>query len=434
MSKHASAHSADRAFKVIILTAFLDILGLGLLIPVLPPIVRDFAERAAAGLDPSGAVLFHFLGSVVSDPAALANGLAFSLFSLGMLIGGITFGSLSDRIGRKKTLLFTASLGIAGYLFFGLSSSILAFLAGRFLSGLAGGGFPVTQAYIGDLYDPKERAVKMGMVGAAFGAGFTIGPALGGFISGFGLHTVGLISAAVMLVDLALIYFVLPEPKHHEWHAKRPEHETSSPFPWGELLPVYAVASAVALGFSGMQSTFGFVLPDRFHVSQQAVGYALGIVGLTSIAFQGYLIRYVRAVFLEKGMLLFGLSVMTLAFALFSVNPFTVAAFAIPTLFSIGFGSVNVSTSALISRIAPGHAGRALGTNGSAMSLANIFGPLVANALYSIQFSIYGTPVGFWTYAASACFFALALPIAYFGISSHHPIFAHKAPLPQDNA
>lgn len=178
MSKHATAHSADRAFKVIILTAFLDILGLGLLIPVLPPIVRDFADRAAGGLDPSGAVLFHFLGSVVSDPAALANGLAFSLFSLGMLIGGITFGSLSDRIGRKKTLLFTASLAISGYLFFGLSSSILAFLAGRFLSGLAGGGFPVTQAYIGDLYDPKERAVKMGMVGAAFGAGFTIGPAL----------------------------------------------------------------------------------------------------------------------------------------------------------------------------------------------------------------------------------------------------------------
>lgn len=178
MPKLTSAHSADRAFKVVILTAFLDILGLGLLIPVLPPIVREFATRAASGLDPSGAVLFNFLASLASDPAALANGLAFSLFSLGMLIGGITFGSLSDRIGRKKTLMFTAALGVAGYLFFGLTSSILAFLVGRFLSGLAGGGFPVTQAYIGDLYAPKDRAVKMGMVGAAFGAGFTIGPAL----------------------------------------------------------------------------------------------------------------------------------------------------------------------------------------------------------------------------------------------------------------
>lgn len=178
MSKPSHSRSADHAFKVIILTAFLDILGLGLLIPVLPPIVREFAERAASGLDPSGAVLFNFLASLASDPAALANGLAFSLFSLGMLIGGITFGSLSDRIGRKKTLMFTAALGVVGYLFFGLTSSILAFLAGRFLSGLAGGGFPVTQAYIGDLYAPKDRAVKMGMVGAAFGAGFTIGPAL----------------------------------------------------------------------------------------------------------------------------------------------------------------------------------------------------------------------------------------------------------------
>lgn len=229
-----------------------------------------------------------------------------------------------------------------------------------------------------------------------------------------------------MFVDLLLIYFVLPEPKHHAWHEKKPEDELATPFPWDELLPIYAVAFAVALGFSGMQSTFGFLLPDRFHVDQQAVGYALAIVGLTSIAFQGFLIKYVRVVFLEKGMLLFGLSVMTVAFALFSVNPFLVAAFAIPTLFSIGFGSVNVSTSALISRVAPHHAGRALGTNGSAMSLANIFGPLLANALYSVQFSVYGTQIGFWTYAASACFFALALPIAYFGISSHHPIFTPK--------
>lgn len=178
MNHHASPHTADRAFKIIILTAFLDILGLGLIIPVLPSVVRDFAARAAAGLDPSGAVLFGFLDRISSDPAALANGLAFSLFSLGMLIGGVTFGSLSDRIGRKRTLMFTASLGVAGYLFFGLSSSILAFLLGRFLSGLAGGGFPVTQAYIGDIFEPKDRAVKMGMVGAAFGAGFTIGPAL----------------------------------------------------------------------------------------------------------------------------------------------------------------------------------------------------------------------------------------------------------------
>lgn len=228
-----------------------------------------------------------------------------------------------------------------------------------------------------------------------------------------------------MLADLFLIFFILPEPKHHAWHAKRPENELATPFPWADLLPVYAVAFVVALGFSGMQSTFGFILPDRFHVSQQAVGYALGIVGLTSIAYQGFLIRFVRKVFMEKGMLLFGLTVMSVAFALFSVNPFIVGAFAIPILFSVGFGSINVSTSALISRIAPAHAGKALGTNGSAMSLANIFGPLVANALYGIT-GIYAFSVGFWTYAAAAVFFALALPIAFFGISSHHPVFVPK--------
>lgn len=132
----------------------------------------------------------------------------------------------------------------------------MPFFIGRFLSGLAGGGFPVTQAYVGDLFDPKERAVRMGMVGAAFGIGFTLGPVLGGIISHLGLHVVGLVSAAVMLLDLILIALVLPESRHHAWHAKKTDEELSAPFPSRDLFPIYAVAFVVALGFSGMQSTF----------------------------------------------------------------------------------------------------------------------------------------------------------------------------------
>ncbi|MDQ1344442.1 MAG: transporter, family, tetracycline resistance protein [Patescibacteria group bacterium] len=305
LGHHVSPHTTDRAFKVILLTAFLDILGLGLIIPILPSVIRDFAARAALGFDSSDAAFFHFLSRFSDDSAALANGAAFSLFSLGMLVGGVAFGSLSDRIGRKRTLLFTAALAMTGYLFFGFSESVVPFLFGRFLSGLAGGAFPVTQAYVGDLFDPKERTVKMGLVGAAFGAGFTIGPALGGIVSGFGLHVVGFVSAAAMFANLLLIYFVLPEPSHHAWHVKKSENEPSAPFPWADLFPVYAVVFIVALGFSGMQSTFGFILPDRFGVDAKAVGYALAVVGLTSIAYQGFFIRFVRGVFLEKGMLLF---------------------------------------------------------------------------------------------------------------------------------
>lgn len=285
----------------------------------------------------------------------------------------------------------------------------------------------MTQAYVGDLFDPKDRAVKMGAIGATFGAAFTLGPVLGGLLSDFGLHVVGLVSAAVMAIDFLLIWLILPEPSHHAWHAKKSESDLSVPFPWGELLPIYAVAFLVSFGFSGMQSTFAMILPDRFELDAKSVGIALGISGLASIAYQGFLIRFVRKFLMEKGILIFGLLVMSLAFATFSINPFLVGAFAIPILFSVGFGSVNVSTSALISRVAPGHAGRALGTNGSAMSLANIFGPIVANFLYALYaVSIYSFPKGFFTYAAATLFFLCALPIAYFGISSRHPILVPK--------
>ena len=300
--------------------------------------VRSLSKAAEVSGDPFGIAVIAFFSRFSNDPAAILSGVAFSLFSVGMLFGGVVFGSLSDRIGRKKTLLFTAACGVVGYLFFGFAESLTAFLAGRLVSGLAGGGYPVTQAYISDLFEPKERAVKIGLVGAAFGAGFTIGPVLGGLISNFGLQTVGAVSAAVMAIDFLLILFVLPEPSRH---APRPEAEAGKPadagLPWGALLPLYAVSFVTAFGFSGMQSTFGLLLPDRFSVGENVVGYALGAVGVASILYQGFLIRFVRKALLEKGIALFGLSVMTVAFALFAANPFLFGAFFLAMLFPVGF-------------------------------------------------------------------------------------------------
>jgi MFS family permease len=264
----------------------------------------------------------------------------------------------------------------------------------------------------------------MGLVGAMFGVAFALGPVIGGLLAGFGLQAVGFFSAAALFVDFLLIAFILPDSRVHSFHTHsgdvKPEKK---PFPLADLLPVFVVSFVVAFGFSGMQSTFGLLIPDRYHVGQEAVGYLLGVVGVTSILYQAFFIKLMRKVFLEKGLILFGLVVMAVGFALLSVNPFLWLVVASSMMFSVGFGSVNASTSALISRIAPGHAGRALGTNGSVMALANIFGPILAGALYGLA-PIAPALHGFWTYAASASLFVIGLPIAFLGISSRHPIFA----------
>ncbi len=300
-------------------------------------------------------------------------------------------------------------------------------MLGRLLSGLSGGGFPVTQAYVGDLFEPKERAAKMGMIGATFGLGFSLGPVIGGMLSSLGLQAVGLFSAAALLVDFVLIALVLPETKRHG-HGEGESRPFELPdFPWKELFPVYLVAFVAAFGFSGMQSTFGLIVPDRFGVDQKVVGYFLGCVGLASIVFQGFLIGPLRKVLLEKGMMLFGLAVMTFAFAAFAINPIFAAVPFYVMLFPVGFGSLNVASSALVSRMAPKHSGKALGLNGSAMSLASVFGPVLAGTLYGIA-APFGNLHGFWTYLAASALFLIAVPIAYFGISRRHPLFARNLP------
>ena len=163
-------------FSVILLTTFLDMLGMSLLIPLLPTIVRDFLTPTLISDNGFTHGLVQLLSYVSPDPVALANGVSFSIFSIGMFAGGLLFGRLSDKIGRKKTLIFTSGLGVLGYLLFGFSLSFLPFLIGRLLSGFAGAGGSVAQAYISDIFAPQERAAKMGMAGAAFGIAFAVGP------------------------------------------------------------------------------------------------------------------------------------------------------------------------------------------------------------------------------------------------------------------
>ena len=127
------------------------------------------------------------------------------------------------------------------------------------------------------------------------------------------------------------------------------------PVDFKKVFPIYIVSFLATFGFSAMQSTFGMIIPDRFHMSAEVVGYLMGVVGVGSVIYQGFLIKFVRRVLLEKGMIMFGLSIMCIAFAVFGANPYFLAVPFIQLFFPIGFGSLNVSTSALLSKLAPGH-------------------------------------------------------------------------------
>ncbi|MDD2870432.1 MAG: MFS transporter [Candidatus Gracilibacteria bacterium] len=376
----------NRAFAIILATVLLDVIGLGIVIPILPFIVKGF-----------GFSEFYV-------------GLTYSIFSLGMFVGGLTFGRLSDKLGRNKTLEFTIFLNIVGYLLFAFSTNLYVFLIARFIGGLGASGFAIGQAYISDISSNEERTKNMAMVGAMFGIGFMIGPVLGGFFSNFSdnLNLLGYISATVAFLNLLSVMFFLPKVKQKTVGILQEKKFTiNNPL----ILVLLAVSFITALGFSAMQSTFALVMSDRFSLDSKQVGYLLGYVGLVAIIYQAKLIKYVRNALGEVKMIIFGLSFLILGFLLFSINTYYIAIYFIIFMFPIGNGTITPTIASMQSKLGNNHVGKLLGINSSMISLGNIVGPFIAGALY-IKWS--GLP-----YVFSSILFIIALVLIIFKMKEY---------------
>jgi MFS transporter, DHA1 family, tetracycline resistance protein len=223
---------------LILATAFLDILGIGILIPVLPDIIAHFGVSEAW------------------------NPYSQGVYSIGMFLGGLVFGRLSDKYGRKNLLSVTTSFNLLGYIILWLSLSsgmisanlgllFIVFLVARFVSGLGGAGFPVVLAYISDISTPANKTKNMGMIGAAFGLAFLIGPAIGGVLSAWGIEYVIVACIAAITANLILILAVLTEPVRHEVEM----HADHVPFHFSRTMIILFILSfGGALAFSGIQT------------------------------------------------------------------------------------------------------------------------------------------------------------------------------------
>ncbi len=368
------------SLPIILLTVLLDIIGFGIIIPSLPSIIRGFGLTE------------NWVGFV------------FAVFSIGMFFWGIFFGRLSDIYGRKHLLVITSVLNMVGYIVFAFAGNIWVFMLGRFLSGLGGAGMAIGQAYVADISSAENRTKNLGLTGAMFWVGFTIGPVLGGFF-GNGSHlTLWLISGAVIFMNVLIILFFLPKIDQKHLEAKE---ESVSPLAFHhhkkQIYLLFSVAFILALGFSSMQTTFALLLTDRFSFDEKMIGYCLGFIGIISMLYQWFFIKYIRNIFDEKGMIIFWLSSLAITFTLFAVNPFFFGIFFIIWFFPLGQGSINPAVGSLHAHYAGKEVGKALGTNASMMSLGNIVGPFIAGYLYI-----------FWSgapYIAASMFFLIAIAL-----------------------
>jgi DHA1 family tetracycline resistance protein-like MFS transporter len=353
---------------ILFLIVLIDLIGFGLVIPLMP----FYAERFSA------------------SPQQVT--VLMAVFSLMSMLASPFWGRLSDRVGRRPVLMVSMAAAALAYLWMGFANALWMLFAARALAGVCAGNISAAQAYIADVTPPEKRARGMGLIGAAFGLGFIVGPALGGVVAGNNLATAdmrtpGLIAAALSLTALLGVLFVLKEslpaglperPRKSRVVALR---EALGRKALGRLLVVFFLA---ILAFAGMEATFALWAMAQFGWGPAQIGYIFTYVGLLSAIMQGGLIGRLTARFGEEKLLIAGLSLIALGLVLISLaRDLPVLILAVSGL-ALGMGAMQPSLNSLISRRAGAEEqGEIMGVAQSVASLSRVLGPLLAGALFA---------------------------------------------------
>jgi len=359
----------NRALTFIFITILLDIIGLGIIIPVLPTLISEL------------------INGTVSEAARYGGWLMFSYAIMQFLFAPI-LGGLSDKYGRRPVLLISLfGFGI-DYILMALSPTIFWLFFGRIVSGITGASITTASAYIADVSTPEKRSQNFGLIGAAFGLGFIIGPVIGGLLGQYGSRVPFFAAAGLVLVNWLYGYFVLPESLGEE---------NRRPFNWkranpaGSLLrlrnyPVVSglIGAMVLLYLAGFatQSTWSYYTLEKFQWNEAQVGFSLGVVGLMVAIVQGGLIRVVVPRLGQKKAVFIGLSLYALGFFLFAFAPsgLLMLFFIIP--FALG-GLAGPTIQGIISSQVPAQEqGELQGGLTSLTSLTTIVGPVLMTSLF----------------------------------------------------
>jgi DHA1 family tetracycline resistance protein-like MFS transporter len=408
---------------VIFTTVFIDLVGFGIVIPVLP---------------------FYAEGSRFNATPRMV-GLLFASYSVMQLIFAPILGRLSDKHGRRP-ILFISIIGTGiGFLFLGFATTLWMLFFGRILDGITGGNISTAQAYIADITTTENRAKGMGLIGAAFGLGFVFGPAIGGILSRWGVGIPFLFAAGLCFANAALLYFTLPETVTRDHPARvsaaggRGLAQLVQSLKDPRLGFVLVIYFLFIVAFSIMTTAFSLYTIFRFGYDAQHTGYLFAYVGILAVIVQGGLIGWLVKRFGELTLVIAGASLFAGSlFAVPFVGPQAGGLLALLIgggLFSIGNSLSTPSLTSLASKsVGPGEQGSVLGVTQSVASLARAVGPALAAVLIHSAIAYGGADghphfmsdhslfVTFWT-ASAIMILALLLTIYYARVSAVEQAF-----------
>ncbi|MGL4609129.1 MAG: TCR/Tet family MFS transporter [Trueperaceae bacterium] len=396
----SQAPKRQAAIVFILITLFIDILGIGIIIPVLPGLIKSFvqeeagvtaenAENSASPTDSDTAT------TTVADEAARQQaddidsrtgryyGIISAVYALMQFLFAPLLGALSDRFGRRPVILLSLfGLGV-DYLILGFAPTLGWLFVGRVVAGIMGASFTAANAYIADISTNENRAQNFGFVGVAFGLGFIFGPVLGGILGEINLHLPFFVSAGLVFVNLLYGIFILPE-------SLRPENR--SPFSWSKSNPVssllnlrkYPLVFALAFAFlfivlaqGGLQNIWVLYTSYRFGWGELANGLSLGLVGVTAAVVQGGLIGIVIKRLGERRAIVMGLIVSTVSFLFYGLASQGWMMLTVIVLGAIAGVAQPAIQGLVAGSVQPNEQGAVQGALTSLFSLTSVFAPLI---------------------------------------------------------
>lgn len=354
----------DKRLLTIFAVVFVDLLGFSLILPLLPYYANTFGAND------------------------IAIGLLVASYAAAQLIGAPLLGRLSDRYGRKPILLVSIFGTFVGFILLSLADSIWMLFASRILDGLTGGNISVAQAYIADVTESKNRTRAFGLIGAAFGLGFIIGPAAGGLLSSGGRYALpALVAASLAFVNMVMVYFLLPESRRP---SRFPDAAQRAPFSvqalWQALNkprvgPLLHIRFFYGVAFAMFQTIFS-QYAQRMGLNVQTTGFVLTYVGVLAVIVQGVVVGQLAKRYSETRLIVAGSALLGLSLFGWAITPNIWILLAVLTPVALAGGVLNtVLTSALSKAVYPEEIGGTLGLATSVESLTRVIAPSIGGFL-----------------------------------------------------
>jgi len=386
---------------IIFFTVFIDLVGFGIVLPLLPFYAQTFGATA------------------------LLVGLLSTSFSLMQFLFAPLWGRLSDRVGRRPIILLGLLGSSISYLVFGFANSLLVLFLSRILAGIAGANISTAQAYIADSTPPEGRAKGMGLIGAAYGLGFIFGPAIGGALSPFGYGVPAFFASGLALSNCLAAYFLLPESLSSQGQTFTSRrglnfaaiHRGLRHPELGMFLGCFFIST---FAFANLESTFALMTQRKFSLDARHNGYLFAYIGVLITIMQGVLIGRLVRKFGERKLVVIGLFSMIFGLGLLPFSPSLRHLLLTLVFLTFGSGVTNPSITSLISQITGAEdQGGTLGVTQSLASLARILGP----AWGGFTFDRFGFQ---YPYITGGIFMAVAFGISLVAIRRKIPV-AHAA-------